>query len=316
MSTGLSQDLNFTPVYTPLYGGTDTTQDTGLINESTGNNFDLHEGTQSPTGGYTAPDLEAQQANALTDQQIASLNDLLGRTDVSLNQGLQQLESGYQGNVNQQNNQKAQALQDYQDKRVATNKDKLGAYNTINKNANNGFRSLGQIIGRAAGTGSSAFQEALPNAIGRETSSKRGDANTTYASNLGNIDTAQKKTENSFAQILQDLANQRLQQEQSLRTGVESQRQNILGQQQALQAQRGNLAGVQALQPQIEQSRNTVESFFNQFRPTYTAQQAPIAAADLSAYNVDRSNVNAAQQGGDATNPYAEILRKKLQEGA
>lgn len=259
---------------------------------------------------------QAAQANAYVDSQIANLNDLLGRTDTSLNQGLEQLNSSYQGSVNQQNNQLAQANQDYSDKRVATNKDKLGAYNTINKNANNGYRSLSQIIGRASGTGSSAFQEALPDAIGKDIGSKRGEANTTYASNMGNIDTAQKKTELSFQQILQDLANQRQAQEQSLRTGVEQQKQSILSQQQALQAQRGNLAGAQALQPQIEGSRNAVDSFFQQFKPTYTAQQAAIAAPDLGKYNVDRSVVNAQNQGGNTANPYADILRKKLQEQA
>lgn len=275
-------------------------------------------GSTTSSGAYSADQLAAQQqaaqANAYVDQQLANLNDLLGRTDTSLNQGLEGLNSSYQGSVNQQNNALAQANQDYTDKRVATNKDKLGAYNTINKNANNGYRSLSQIIGRAAGTGSSAFQEALPDAIGKDISGKRGEANTTYATNLGNIDTAQKKTELSFQQILQDLANQRAAQEQQLRSGVEGQRQNILGQQQQLQASRGNLAGAQALQPQIEQSRNSVESFFNQFKPTYTAQQAAIAAPDLSQYNVDRSVVNAQQAGGNASNPYADILRKKLQE--
>lgn len=255
------------------------------------------------------------QDNAYIDTQLNNLNSLLGRTDTGLNQGLTQLNDSYTGNVNQQNNLKNQALQDYSDQRVQTNKDKLGAYDTINKNANNGYRSLAQVIGRASGTGSSAFQDLLPDVVGKDISGKRGMANQTYASNLGNIDTAQKKTELSFANILQDLANQRSAQEQQLRTGVEQQRQALFGQQQQFQAQRGNIAGARNLQPQIESSRNAVESFFNQFRPTITAQQAAIAAPDLSQYAVDRSNVNAQQAGvTDPTNPYADILRKKLQE--
>jgi len=264
---------------------------------------------------YTADQLAQQQANAYTDLQLASLRDLLGRTDTGLNQGLQQIGDTYTGSVNQQQNQENQALQDYADKRVTTNKDKLGAYDTINKNANNGYRSLSQIVGRSAGTGSSAFQDLLPDVIGKDISGKRTDANTTYAQNLGNIDTAQKKTELSFQQVLQDLATQRAAQEQQLRTGVEGQKQNLLGQEQQLLAQRGNLAGAQAIQPQIESSRSAVENFFNQFRPTITPQQAAVAAPDLSQYTVDRSTVNAQQQGvPDTTNPYADILRKKLQD--
>lgn len=280
-------------------------------------------GTAVPTSGqYSGGDGGAAarataENNAYIDSQIANLNSLLGRTNTGLAQGVQQLNESYQGNVNQQNNKLAQAQQDYADNRVQTNKDKLGAYDTINRNANNGYRSLAQVIGRAAGTGSSAFQEALPDVVGKDTSAKRGTANQTYATNLGNIDTAQKKTELSFANILQDLANQRASQEQTLRSGIEGQRQNLLGQEQQLQAQRGNAAGAQTLQPQIEASRNAVESFFNQFKPTVTAQQAAIAAPDLSQYTVDRSNVNAQAAGApDPTNPYSDILRKKLQDQA
>lgn len=279
-------------------------------------------GTYDQSGGYVLGDsttaAQQQQAaadNAYIDSQVNDLNGLLGRTDTGLNQGLESLNSSYGNSVAQQNAQKAQALQDYTDKRVATNKDKLGAYDKINQNANAGYRSLAQIIGRGAGTGSSAFQELLPDAIGKEMSGQRTDTNQTYATNLGNIDTAQKKTEQSFAQILQDLANQRAAQEQQLRTGVEQQRQGILGNIQQLQASRGNYGAAQALQPQIDHSRNSVEGFFNQFKPTYSAAPAAIAAPDLSQYNVDRSVVNAQQQGApDPTNPYADLLRKRLQE--
>lgn len=264
---------------------------------------------------YTADSAQSAAEAATYNSSANNLNDLLGRLDPGLAQGLQGLNDSYQGNVNQQQNQENQALQDYSDQRVQTNKDKLGAYDTINKNANNGYRSLAQIIGRSAGTGSSAFQDLLPDVVGRDTSSKRGDANQTYATNSGNIDTAQKKTENSFASILADLANQRNSQEQQLRTGVEQQRQGLVGQQQQLEAQRGNASGVNALQGQIDNSRNAVQSFFDQFKPTITAQQAAVAAPDLSQYSVDRSNVNAANSGAaDPNNPYADILRKKLQD--
>lgn len=269
----------------------------------------------APDGSALGASTDAT-SQALYNSQLSNLNDLLGRTDTGLTQGLGALNDSYTSNVNQQQNQENQALQDYGDQRTATNKDKLAAYDTINQNANQGYRSLAQLIGRSSGTGSSAFQDLLPNVVGQDTSAKRADANTTYASNLGNIDTAQKKTENSFAGILADLANQRAAQEQQLRTGAEQQRQSILGDQQTLQAQQGNAAGVAALQPQIDQSRNAVESFFNQFKPTITAQQAPIAAPDLTQYQVDRTNVNAQNtpSPADDNNPYAAILRKQLQD--
>jgi len=37
---------------------------------------------------------------------------------------------------------------------------------------------------------------------------------------------------------------------------------------------------------------------------------------DLSAYNTDRTTINARDQGVDSTNPYTSLLRKKLQGAA
>jgi len=312
-------------------GGTPATQHPGGtaapggVQQDASGNYDAS-GTAGSGGagganaqGYTPLDLSS------LDSQATDLNSLLGRTQTGLDQGLQGLSDSYNSNVTDQTNQHNQANQNYADNRVATNKDKLGAYDTINKNAGNGYRSLAQIIGRSAGTGSSAFQDLLPNVVGRDTSSQRQGANDTYASNLGNIDTAQKKTDQSFADILNNLQNQRQAQEQQLRTGVETQRQGIEGQlgqnaatrAAALGGDANAVAAAQApYQGQIDNSRNAVESFFNQFKPTLTAAQAPIAAPDLAAYKTDRSVVNAQQQGSpDPSNPYSDILRKKLQEG-
>lgn len=306
------------------YGG-----GTGFANESqdlpteSTNTYQSSQAAANQTAARAAASGIAQN-NAYLDTQANDLRSLLGRTDTGLNQGLEKLNGSYQSQVNGANSQQAQATQDYADKRVATNKDKLGAYNTLNKNANNGYRSLAQIIGRASGSGSSAFQEALPDAVGRELSAGRSDANDIYAENLGQVDTAQKKTDQSFAEILRDLADQRNNQEQSLRTGIEGQRQNINSQLQQNAAQRAqnNGGGYEAVkaaqspfQSAIDNSRNSVESFFNQFKPQVQAQQAAIAAPDLSAYEVDRAEVNAQNQGAsDPTNPYSEILRKRLQE--
>lgn len=267
------------------------------------------------SGGTTAAQ-QAAQTQALYDAQLNNLRDLLGRTDTGLNQGLSSLNDQYTSNVNKQTSAKNQAIQDYDEQRVQTTKDKQEGYNKAGRNANNAYRSLAQIIGRASGTGSSAFQELLPDVVGKDLSEKRGDVNTTYGENIRGLKKAQDSTELSFSNILADLAQQRQKGEQDLRTGVEGQRQSLLGQQQQLEAQRGNAAGVNALQGQIQNSRGSVENFFNQFKPQITAQQAAIATPELSQYTVDRSNVNAgATPGQDVANPYSDILRKRLQEG-
>lgn len=274
-----------------------------------------------PSAAASAPNTSADDLAFLADQE-AQLRSLLGRTDTGLAQGLTKLEDDYNTETGYQNAQKDRAIQNYNDQRVDVNKSKLSSYDTINKNAGNGYKSLAQIIGRASGTGSSAFQELLPDVIGKDISGKRKLATENAGSNLQKIDKSQADTELSFSNVLADLLKQRKQGESDLRAGIEGQRQNINAQlatnagEQA-KVRGGGYAAVHAAQAPyqaaIENSRNAVESFFNQFRTPYTRTNVAAATPELSTYTADRSSVNAQQQGVDPNNPYASLLRKKLQ---
>jgi len=293
-------------------------------------------GTGGYYGGYSAGstyDAEAAATAAreaqekadtiasLTDQQ-GQLGSLLGRTQTGLDQGISKLDFDLQEQNNLVGGQQRQATQNYGERRVDTNKEKQSTYDKVNQKANNGYRSLAQIIGRAGGTGSSAFQNALPDAIGKETSGDRKIANETYGNNMGRIQKSEDETSLSFSNILADLQRQRQAGERDLRTGIEGQRQNIGSQQasvaaQLAQAQGGDYAAARAAsapyQTAIDNSRNSVEGFFNSFKPTMQAGQATIARPDMQQYSVDRSDINAGQaQGGENMNPYADMLRRRL----
>lgn len=278
-------------------------------------------------GAQAASDAETKAQNAAyLDDQEGQLNGLLGRVDTGLTQGLDKLNSDYQNSVNQQGTLHNQANSDYQDKRVATTKDRQNNYETINKGANTGYRSLAQIVGRNSGTGGTFFNQLLPNVIGRDVSGKRTAANETFATNQGNIDTAQKKTDLSFENILSDLARQRQSGEGDVRSGIEGQRQALLEQIKGVRTQRvqndgGGYEAVRAAQAplnaQLNSSRDNVSRFFDQFKPGVQAQQAAVAQADIGQYTADRSNINAQNAGGNVTdNPYSELLKKRLQEAA
>ena len=284
--------------------------------------YDIY-GNPSSTGAVNTNYATPDELAYLRDQG-AQLRALLGRTNTNLEQGLSKNQSEYQKQLDQSNLAKQEQLKGYGEQRTGQMQGREKAYGTINQNANQGYRSLAQIIGRGAGTGSSAYQELLPNVIGRDISSKRGDANETYGQNLRGIDTAQNKYNSSFEQVLKDLEDQRLANESNVRSNVEGQRQGLYGQiatneGQIAQGQGGGYAAIrnaqQPYQDQIEQSRNAVEGYFNQFKPNYTPQQAVADAPELSNYTVDRANVNAQNQGMDESNPYASLLRKKLQSG-
>lgn len=279
--------------------------------------------TNPPIYGGGGTGGTSQDVSFLNDQE-AQLRNLLGRTDTGLSQGLQQNEDQYNTQVGKSNEDKQRQYAKYADQRIEQNKGKLNSYGNINQGANRGYRSLSQIIGRAAGTGSSAFRDLLPDVIGKDITDKRKDVTNTYGANLAGIDKAQGQYDISFADVLDDLLKQKKANEENLRTGIEGQRQDINSKLAQVAAQRAQAAGggyeavkaAQApFQSAIENSRNAVEGFFNQFRTPYTPKQAVAATPDLNKYTVDRSVINAQQQGGDAGNPYAALLRKKLQGG-
>lgn len=248
---------------------------------------------------------KADTISYLQDQQN-QLNGLLGRTNTNLNQGLARNDDSY-------NEQVGRSTEDKNKQVIGQNQAKLGAYDTINQGANNGYRSLAQIIGRASGTGSSAFRDMLPNVIGKDASSKRKSATDTYGQNLSNIDS-------SYQGVLADLLKQKKLNEEDIRGKVEGQRQDIQSKLataagQVAQAQGGGFAAVKAAQQpfldSINQSKDSVDSFFNTFRTQYTPQAIN---PNLQAYQTDRSQINAQQTpGADSSNPYASLLRKRLQ---
>lgn len=267
-------------------------------------------GTTNYTGGGSSGSVSAKAPApdlSLYDANTTNLNDLLGRTQTGLDQGLQTNQAQYDQQVANANTDNAKQIQ-------GQNTAKQAATDKINLNAGQGYNSLAQIIGRASGTGSSAFKDLLPNVVGKDTSSKMQDESNTYGQNLSNIDS-------SFQGVLQDLANQKKQQEDTLRSGVETQRQSLNQQlqqnaiaraQAAGQTPTQAVAGAQPFQNAINNSRNSVDSFFSQFQPTYTPESLN---PDLQQYQTDRSQVNAQQQGAaDPTNAYASLLRRKLQQ--
>jgi hypothetical protein len=262
-------------------------------------------GGGSAGGGGGGGATSVEDISFLNDQ-ANQLRALLGRTDTALNQGLTRNNDEYNRNVGDAQGSHDSQVQDQ-------NTQKLKAYDTINRNAGNSYHSLASIIGRAAGTGSSAFQELLPDVVGKDTSSKRQDVTNTNGQNISKIDT-------SFADVLADLLRQKKDNENTLRSGVETQRQDINGKLatnagQVAQAKGGGFAAVKAaqtpFQAAIDNSRNAVESFFDTFRTPYTPKAVQ---ANLADYTTDRSSVNAKTDPAvDPTNPYSAILRKRLQ---
>ena len=262
------------------------------------------------------------------NSQSQQLRDLLGRIATGEAQGLQKNEQEYKTQLDAADKDKTAQMAEYGNQETQQGLGKEKAFTSAGRNAGNSYRSLSQILGRAGGTGSSAFQELLPNAIGKGLNENRTSAIGNYGENMQNIGKAKNKYESSFEEVLKDLMTQKLANESTLKSGVEGQRQNVYGQQATNAAQlaenknpNASFSAIQAAQnpykQAIDNSLNTVEGFFNKYNTPFTPKAAVKEAPALSGFTTDRAAINAQGQGMDASNPYASILRKKLlQEGA
>jgi hypothetical protein len=275
------------------------------------------QGGSSTTGsnGYTSGDIAALQQNA----QL--LNSLLGRLQGGIDRGKQTIDSQYNQELSNANLARDRQLGTYGDQTTAQKTNRENQLGQINQNANAGMNSLRNIIGRSSGSGSSVYQDLLPYLIGNDMSSNRRGVMNTTGENLQSIDKAKNQYEADFSGVLQDLANQKKQNENNLMSGIEGQRQGYLQQQMTNNAQLSQAQGggydqvkqaIAPIQSQYDQSLNNVDSFFNQFQPTYTPNQKAAPTAALNTYTVDRSTANATDTGAADNNPYASLLRKKL----
>lgn len=309
------------PVQEGAYDGALYYNGSGLEQYQNGawNPYSISGGT---SGGGGGADYSGNYAQLDSSEQ--RLRDLLGRTDTTLGQGLQQLGTSYTQQQNEANQKRTRVLEDYGNQRVDTTNAKQGALGKVDTEARTLNDKLRRILGLASGSGSSAFQFAAPNAVARQASQQRQGVQGDFATNFRNLDVAENRAKVDFEDLIADLLNQRNQREYELRSGIEGQKQGIFGQLGDIASQRAALQGggyaaqVAAARPyqdQYNQSQSAIEALFGRFQPQVQAKAVNPQQVDLKQYQVDRAAVNTNnQQGTDAYSPYAQFLKRQRQQ--
>lgn len=259
----------------------------------------LGSSTGSP-GGSSAADL------AYLNNQEGLLRSLLGRSQTTLDQGLANLSDSYNREVSGANQQRSRVLGDFGMQREDTTKAKQTALNRVDTNARVLNNSLRQILGLAGGSGSSAYQYAAPNAVARQSSGERNDVLSNFAANDRDISIAESRATEDFSKLLDDLARQRSEKEQQLRSGVIESEQNTNRSLAELSAQRSALQGknysqsLAAQQPYanaISERQSQLDNLFNQFRsPTLSAAPVNVQAPTLRDYMVEGAGITGSAQ--------------------
>lgn len=263
----------------------------------------------------------ADELNYLNDQE-GLLRGMLSKYDTTLNQGKASIQDSYNKEATRANQQRSQAMEDFNVKREDTTRGKINAVGQANTNARTLADSVRRILGMASGSGSSAYQLTGPNAVARTASKNLSNINDTFGANFRDLATSEERATNQFEELLKTLEEQRKTKEQELIGGVNDSKTGILEKIAQVVGERARLGGggygaQRAAQAPVMANISALEadnaSLFDRYRtPTFDVKPVTVDTPTLRDYAVDRAGIDAQTQGED---PYFNsFLRKRLEE--
>lgn len=253
----------------------------------------------SPYAGDSGSAGSAADIAAYQDQ-ISSLNQLLGQADITQNNGVNSINQGYGNSLAQLQGNNTNVMNQYDTQKTNTTNDYSKAIGQINSNARSGYNSLQALLG---GSGSAADVLA-PFAVSQQANSQRGSSADAYAKNLQAVQqgidaanlnfTNQKKTldgqkNDQLSKLLSSIDQQKIQYQQQL--GAANNQLNV--------AKGGSYATPTANNNAITQLLQQQQGLASQYaQPTFTTQDYVAPTTDLAQYQAQ-----AAQLAGSNNDP-------------
>ena len=145
---GVSEYLQ-SPGQTPVSNTNQTTQNTDSQNEITA----VLGATD--TSAYTSPygNASLNEDQSYLNDQEGLLRGMLGKYDTTLNQGKTSIQDSYNKEATRANQQRSQAMEDFNVKREDTTRAKVNAVGQANTNSRTLADSVRRILGMASGSG-------------------------------------------------------------------------------------------------------------------------------------------------------------------
>lgn len=267
-------------------------------------------------GGVSAADL------AYLDDQAARLERQRGSANTALSNGLVNLQDSFNQEQSKANTDRSRALEDFQLKREDTTRQKNTALNRVDDNSRmlaNGLRSR---IGQASGANSSAYQFAAPSAVARDASRQRTGVQESYGINDRNLSLSENRAKDDFDELNRDLVMQKNQRESDFRAGILDRLNQIDNSRAEIARQRAMALGGgynnvrSAMAPfssAIDTRQAEIDSLFDKYRTPFNVKAVNVQAPDLKGYVTGNSTI-AANSPTSAADPFADLLKKKLQE--
>ena len=240
-------------------------------------------------GGATVDPYAAQRA-----AQKAQLQSQLGNLDKQQEIGLGNIGNSFNLGANRLDEQNAVAKRNYEQQGQNNQQNYLQTRNGIMQNSRATNNALQRLLGMNGAGFSSAATEQAPYATALQASTDLSGAQRTYGQNQQTLDTNWGDTQRSYKNSMDDLNNQRYQQENSLRSSIAQTRASLLDRLQQAD-------GTTAYQNQINDLMNQITGLGNQYaNPVMRTGDVSFNASPLSQYSLGKFGISAPSQDGGA----------------
>ena len=263
--------------------------------------------------GYSAEDVQ------LLDAQRSLYERLLQSIDAAESNGLTSLQDSENQARNNANMQRSRALEDFSMKRTDSERGKETALSTVGDNSRMLRDSLMRRLGLGSG-GGSAFQMG-DQAVAREASKGRQGVLNCYGENDRNLALSERRADEDYNSLLEEIMADRRSKEQSLKTGVLGQRQGIQESLAQIAADKARAMGgsqIQAAAPYQQNYltyQNQIDQLPQQYRTQVDARALNVQTPTLRDYVVDRAAINQQKQSGQQQySPYSAFLNRGKDE--
>lgn len=270
-------------------------------------------GSGSGTGSNTAQELEGLNSQqSLYERLLESING-------AEQNGINSLNDSENSARNNANTQRSRAMEDFAVKRQSTERGRDSALTQVGDNSRMLRDSLMRRLGLGAG-GGSAFQMG-DQAVARDASKNREGVLNSYGENFMQLGTSEKRADEDYASLLEEIAADRRAKEQSLKGGILGQRQGIQESLGQIAGDRANLQGGNPISASAPYRNNylslqgQVDQLPQQYRTQVDARALNVQTPTLKDYVVDRAAINQQKQSGQQQySPYSQFLNRNKDE--
>lgn len=280
----------------PNYNAPQTQQQPTNNNQDTFNLNDYAGDTSSGSGsGGSSADTQAYYQD-----QIDTINKLLGNYSTQLDSGLSSLNNKFNTQKTDLSNERTRAMNEYAAKSVENAKDKETGLNDVDNFVNTSYNSLIRLLSGAGAGNSSTARTVVPTLVSKAGSTRRTGVIDTAGKNEANIVSARDDAENQFTNSERDLDEWKKGEEKTLRTNIGNAKTDLLSKLQALEYERsqangGGYANAKAnsasTQERINEAMSELDSLFRSYNPTYTPKEINLKTPDINKYTIDKGNI-------------------------